>query len=108
MRPEPRKKDTPEQFKMAEWVREAGFGSILEQDFEPYVVDIYIPDLLLALEIDGPYHMKRRDARRDEYICTNYNIEIWRYPLKVVKVSFKEEFINSLLKYAQEQINAQT
>ena len=39
MRPEPRKKDTPEQFKMAEWVKEAGFGSILEQDIEPYVVD---------------------------------------------------------------------
>ena len=45
MRPEPRKKAPPEQFMMAEWVREAGVGSILEQDFEPYVVDIYIPDL---------------------------------------------------------------
>ena len=29
------------------------FPPILEQDFEPYVVDIYIPDLLLGLEIDG-------------------------------------------------------
>ena len=47
MKSEPRKKDTPEQFLMASWVKEAGFGSILEQDFEPYVVDIYIPDLLL-------------------------------------------------------------
>ena len=48
MRPEPRKKDTPTQFLMAAWVREAGFGSILEHDFEPYIVDIYIPDLALA------------------------------------------------------------
>ena len=74
MRPEPRKKDTPTQFLMASWVKEAGFGSILEYDFEPYVVDIYIPDLLLALEIDGPYHMVRRDAYRDAYILTTYNI----------------------------------
>jgi len=106
MRPEPRKKDTPEQFMMAEWVREAGFGSILEQDFEPYVVDIYIPDLLLALEIDGPYHMKRHDAVRDEYIRDNYQIEIWRFPLKEVRQSFKNEFITQLIIYAEEQINA--
>ena len=106
MRPEPRKKDTPEQLMMASWVKEAGFGSILEQDFEPYVVDIYIPDLLLALEIDGPYHMKRRDEYRDAYIRTTYNIEIWRYPLKIVKVSFKASFIDNLIKYAQEQVDA--
>ena len=106
MRPEPRKKDTPEQFLMASWVKEAGFGSILEYDFEPYVVDIYIPDLLLALEIDGPYHMVRRDAYRDAYILTTYNIDIWRYPLKVIKSSFKAEFIDNLLHYAQEKIDA--
>ena len=106
MRPEPRKKDTPEQFMMAEWVRDAGFGSILEQDFEPYVVDIYIPDLLLALEIDGPYHMKRRDESRDEYIQSNYQIEIWRFPLQEVRKSFKNEFITKLIAYAEEQINA--
>jgi len=106
MRPEPRKKDTPEQFLMASWVKEAGFGSILEQDFEPYVVDIYIPDLALALEIDGPYHMTRRDEYRDVYIRTHYDIDIWRYPLKIVKPSFKIEFIDNLLKYALEQINA--
>lgn len=106
MRSEPRKKDTPEQFLMASWVKAAGFGSILEQDFEPYVVDIYIPDLLLALEIDGPYHMSRRDKYRDAYIRSTYNIDIWRYPLKIVKVSFKDEFTSNLLKYAQEQVNA--
>ena len=106
MRPEPRKKDTPEQFKMAEWVKEAGFGSILEQDFEPYVVDIYIPDLLLGLEIDGPFHLKKRDANRDSYIKDNYKIEIWRFSLKEVKTSLKEEFINKLILYAQEQVNA--
>jgi very-short-patch-repair endonuclease len=106
VRPEPRKKDTPEQFLMAFWVKEAGFGSILEQDFEPYVVDIYVPDLLLALEIDGPYHMKRRDMKRDSFIKDNYKIEIWRFPLKEVKTSFKEEFINNLILYAQEQIDA--
>tara|TARA_R110002020_G_scaffold347726_1_gene561403 strand:+ start:364 stop:684 length:321 start_codon:yes stop_codon:yes gene_type:complete len=106
LRSEPRKKDTPEQFMMASWVREAGFGSILEQDFEPYVVDIYIPDLLLGLEIDGPFHFKKRDATRDTYIKDNYKIEIWRFPLKEVKTSLKEEFINKLILYAQEQINA--
>jgi len=106
MKSEPRKKDTPEQFLMASWVKEAGFGSILEQDFEPYVVDIYIPDLLLALEIDGPYHMTRRDKYRDIYIRTTYNIEIWRYPLKIIKSSFKIGFIDNLLQYAQEQVDA--
>jgi very-short-patch-repair endonuclease len=106
LKSEPQKKDTPTQFLMASWVKEAGFGSILEQDFEPYVVDIYIPDLMLALEIDGPYHMTRRDEYRDAHIRTNYNIEIWRYPLKIVKSSFKAEFVDNLLKYAQEQINA--
>ena len=106
MRSEPRKKDTPTQFLMASWVKEAGFGSILEQDFEPYVVDIYIPDLLLALEIDGPYHMTRRDKYRDTYIQTTYNIEIWRYPLKIIKSSFKTGFIDNLLQYAQEQVDA--
>ena len=50
--------------------------------------------------------MKRRDATRDAYIWDNYKIKIWRFPLKEVRQSFKNEFITQLITYAEEQIDA--
>ena len=51
-----RKKDTPHELLVLEWVRSTGLGANPQEDFPPYVVDIYIPDMKLAIEIDGPAH----------------------------------------------------
>ena len=108
MRSAPRKKDTPHQYMMASWIKEAGFGSMLEEDFPPYVVDIYIPDLQLGIELDGPIgHFKKRDRERDEYLFSEYDIVIWRYQNKEVKSKFKSIFIENLLKFAQGRLDAQ-
>ena len=35
-----------------------------------YRLDCFLPDYLVALEIDGPYHLKAADKRRDEALAS--------------------------------------
>lgn len=45
-----------------------GIAYVEEFPVGRYFVDIYLPELARFVEIDGPSHMRRRDARRDEEI----------------------------------------
>jgi very-short-patch-repair endonuclease len=108
MKSEPRKKDTRQQFMIATWVKEAGFGSSLEEDFPPYVVDVYISDLHLGIELDGPHHFKKRDQKRDEELFRDHELIIWRYSNTEITDKFKSSFIKNLMNFAQGKINAET
>jgi len=108
MKSDPRKKDTPQQFLVAAWIREAGFGTTLEEDFPPYVVDVYIPDLHLGVELDGPHHFRKRDAIRDEKLLSEYSLEIWRFNNTEIVSNFKSMFIDNIINFAQGRIDAST
>ena len=99
------KKDTPQELMVLNWVRDTGIGANPQEDFPPYVVDVYVPDLNLAIEIDGPLHLSKRDKKRDE-ILASQGIETWRIPLKVIKVSYKEEFLKKFWKIVEKKIDA--
>ena len=101
-----RKKDTPHELMVLEWVRSTGLRANSQEDFPPYVVDVYIPDMKLGIEIDGPLHLSRRDRKRDQELKNNYGVDIWRLPLKILKVSYKDEFISELMEKVEEQSNA--
>ena len=79
-----------------------GIGVTLEEDFGKYVVDIYIPDLLLGVEIDGPYHLKKKDRLRDEYLKDSFDIDILRIPDKDIKVSYRDEFTKIIMDRVKE------
>ena len=101
-----RKKDTPHELMVLEWVRTTGLGANAQEDFPPYVVDIYIPDMKLGIEVDGPLHFSRKDKKRDQELQDKYGVDIWRLPLKILKMSYKEEFTNQLMEKVEEQSNA--
>ena len=108
MKSDPRKKDTSQQFLVAAWIREAGFGTTLEEDFPPYVVDVYIPDLHLGIELDGPHHFRKRDAIRDENLLSEYSLEIWRFNNTEIVRNYKSMFIDNIINFAQGRIDAST
>ena len=60
----------------------------------------------LGIEIDGPLHLSRKDKKRDQELKNNYEVDIWRLPLKILKVSYKDEFISELMEKVEEQSNA--
>jgi len=84
------------------WITALGIGTQLEYDVGKYSIDIYVPDLELGIEIDGPYHLRKRDAKRDAYITENFGIEMWRISIKDINASYKKEFIGKLLERVQE------
>ncbi len=103
-RGELRKKDTHQELMVLDWVRDTGIGANSQEDFPPYVVDVYIPDLDLAIEIDGPFHLSKRDKKRDNILLAQ-GIDTWRIPLKKVKVSYKEEFLKEFWERVNEKIH---
>ena len=103
-----RKKDTPQELLVLEWVRATGLGANAQEDFPPYVADVYVPDLELVIEVDGPLHMKKRDKKRDLDLKTKYGVDTWRIPLKKMAKSYKNEFTAELQKIIQKKIDAAT
>lgn len=79
---------------------EMGIAYFSEFHFPPYIVDIYLVEWHIAMEIDGPYHSKGKDYTRDRYITEFYgvpimrlNARIWRgaNKLKTLILEFIEE-----------------
>ena len=107
---------TKKQETLASWIRELGFGCILEKEFPPYFVDIFVPGtgdwkLNLAIEIDGPWHISKvKDNKREIYLKDTYGINFIRFSdIDIIK-SNKENILELLksiivLKYQSESNN---
>ena len=65
---------------------------ILEERVSVYSLDIYLPEIRLGIELDGPYHRKKRDEKRDSFIKRRYNIDIIRFKNKEIDEMNKEDF----------------
>lgn len=63
-------------------VTQMGFQVRIEEPFAPYVVDVYIPEMHVALEADGPRHSKRKDALRDAVLLEQYGLPVLRFANK--------------------------
>ncbi len=81
-----------------------GVELMIETDFPPYRVDIYLPTLHAAIEVDGPHHSAKRDRVRDQQLFARYSLPVFR--IKVAQalrpkywrdrlVEFYEEFMDS-------------
>tara|TARA_Y100000310_G_C20703221_1_gene832057 strand:- start:4996 stop:5316 length:321 start_codon:yes stop_codon:yes gene_type:complete len=103
---EPRKRDTKEQLLVSKWLNEIGLEHSLEEEFPPYWADIYIHDIKLVIELDGAYHLKKRDAERDRHLLDEYGVCTWRVDNSVVMVRNKESFIQELMILVEERSNA--
>ena len=66
---------TKDQLRIEKLINELGFRTELELIVDNFCLDIYIPELQWAVEVDGPYHMKKATKKRDEYILDHTCIE---------------------------------
>ena len=60
------------------WLSELGIGYMEEYPVGQYSLDIYISDMKLGVEIDGPQHNRRKDVVRDAAIERAIGIRIIR------------------------------
>ena len=102
MRDDAFKTDTKHQLLINKWIEELGIGTVIEQPFDDYLVDIFIPDLNLGIEVDGPYHQKKRDLKRDEYLKQTHGVDIWRIPIKKMGAGYKDELIARIMLRVEE------
>lgn len=59
-------------------VRSLGFAVVEEREFPPYRVDLYVPELHVAFEADGPLHWRKRDQQRDHELGEQYGLVVHR------------------------------
>ena len=96
-------RDTPSQLTVSEWLQDMGMGFALEsENFYPYRPDIYIEDLKLVIELDGPSHLKKKDSKRDDHFKEHYQVDTWRFKNKDIRASFKDEFVEMINERAEE------
>jgi len=77
------------------WINRLGFRTDLETVFGEYAVDIYVPELNIAVEIDGPSHkFKKRDRKRDNRLRNEHGLkDILRIPVDMEEEKFKKLFL---------------
>jgi very-short-patch-repair endonuclease len=65
--------------------RKTGFKFLRQKPISKFILDFYCKELLLAIEIDGSYHNKRKnyDEERDKFL-RNLNIETIRISVEDV------------------------
>lgn len=54
-------------------------------EFPPYILDIYLPEWHLGIEVDGPYHLKKHDKVRDQYLLERFGVIILRLKMKIYR-----------------------
>ncbi len=62
-----------------EWIAAIGLEYVEEFSVGPYSLDIYLPEMKLAVELDGPQHNRRKDAIRDHIVLTDFGIRTVRF-----------------------------
>ena len=65
-----------------------------------YWLDIFIEEWNLAIEVDGPWHNKKRDAKRDAYLQTE-GVETLRIPSDECVEAAKERVWNRILEFLE-------
>lgn len=71
-----------------------GVNYISEHPVGVYSLDCYLPEWHLCIEIDGPYHMKKHDRKRDEDL-RSVGIETLR--IKVANKYWNQEAIRAVV-----------
>jgi very-short-patch-repair endonuclease len=77
------------------WINRLGFRTDLETVFGEYAVDIHVPELNIAVEVDGPSHkFKKRDKKRDSKLRNEYGLkDILRVPVDIEEAVFNKLFL---------------
>lgn len=70
-----------------------------EVSFPPYQVDIYIPDCHVAIEIDGPHHLVKRDEKRDAVLFSQYQLQVIRFDSR--RGLHADDFIERLISFLE-------
>lgn len=86
--------------KVEKWLREQGISFTSEcEDYPPYKLDLYLPDVHAAIEMDGPSHLRRRDRERDDILATKYGV----MTLHLVTIGglIKEETVKAIERFME-------
>lgn len=90
---------TNKQVQIAGWINNIGFQTELEYMVGKFCLDIFIPELNLGVEIDGPSHYNKKDAKRDDWIIENCDInDIIRFKSNIGKKEFVREFKDMIVR----------
>ena len=62
-----------------------GYELLVEIEFPPYRVDIYLPDIHAVVEVDGTQHTKKGNRKRDWALVEQYCLPTFRLRARHVR-----------------------
>ena len=73
--------------KVIKFLENWGIQLMEEVDFPPYRVDIFVPEVHVAVEVDGPHHSKKANEKRDKKLLEDYLLPTFRIDASDVRTS---------------------
>ncbi len=78
------------------WVDKAGYQYMEEYPVGQWSLDIYLSEMKVGVELDGPQHNARKDRERDDMILTHWGIRIIRFKVGTPKDEVLEGILASV------------
>ena len=73
--------------KVIKFLEKWGIELMEEVDFPPYRVDIFVPEVHVVIEVDGPHHSKKANEKRDKKLLEEYLLPTFRIDASDVRTS---------------------
>jgi len=98
------KKFTKIQLEVEKICNNIGFQTELETRFGTKNTDIYIHELHMVVEVDGPNHISKKvDRERDDYLKDNFGLNIIHINWKELRNKDEKQKVRSkILRFAEE------
>ena len=80
--------------KVVEWISALGLLYVEEFPVGKWTLDIYLSEMNLGVEVDGPQHNRKKDEIRDDKIWFEFGIHIVRIKVGTRKADALEAILD--------------
>lgn len=96
----------PNQAVVERWLNEAGYESSQERVIGRHTIDIFLDRKNIGIEVDGPWHYHKRDAKRDKELLDKFGVRIFRIKDEDVFESNKEQIMKEFEDWLNSEIKS--
>lgn len=80
-----------------------GIAYMSEYPMPPYILDIFLTEWKLCIEVDGPLHSKKRDSIRDQWLLEARGVHTLRINAKIWQSS--QSIQSKILSFIEEHVS---
>lgn len=76
-------------------------GYKMEEPMGPYSLDCYLPEWHICIEVDGPNHTPRGDAKRDGILLEHYGVPVLHVSIDRLRIADRPRLLLDVIDFIE-------